>query len=283
MLFSFFILSVLFSMSSVQSIPLFDSDDVVFGVGDQNYTLTSNTESIDRVYVADSWIRFNTTDFNVTNTNPINITLSYLDDNILGASEGDVLLRFTANTDRGNVRFNISGFSKGKYSVTRNDGTDTHISVYTSSSGVLSFWNNAWSENTFTITKGDISPPPSEEPDPPPDEPKTISLSVYIKYNGEPLDQVKVTINNVDKITDTSGRVTYRLPPNIYTIYVYNPLYGELTKVVDASESMSITMVYEEKIPDDSKPIPGFEGVVFITSLFIIFGYFFYKKKKHSQ
>ena len=153
MLISFFILSVLFSMSSVQSIPLFDSDDVVFGVGNQNYTLTSDTESIDCVYVADSWIRFNTTDFNVTSTNDINITLSYLDDNIAGASAGDTVLSFNASSSVGLVYFNLSGFSPSTvYTLYRDDAA---VNAYTAdASGVLNMTNTVWSDHDFDVKTG---------------------------------------------------------------------------------------------------------------------------------
>lgn len=153
MLFSFFILSILFSMSSVQSIPLFDSDDVVFGVGNQNYTLTSSTESIDRVYVADSWIRFNTTDFNITSTNPINLTLSYLDDNILTASAGDTVLSFSADSSGGLVYFNLSGFDANQsYEVYRDN---SKIQGLTSDAdGVISWTNTVWSDHDFDIKEG---------------------------------------------------------------------------------------------------------------------------------
>lgn len=155
-----FVLFFLFSSVltvTVQSTGLFDDDCVVFNCDNENYTMNpSVASSVNSVYISDSWIRFNNTDFNITSTNPINISLSYLNSNIPAASSGDTVLSFSANSSGGLVYFNISGFKPNiDYTLYRDDAVvDTYT---TDNNGILYFTNNVWSEHTFKVLEGDVS------------------------------------------------------------------------------------------------------------------------------
>jgi len=106
------------------------------------------------VIVNDTWVRLNDTDFNITSSNPIDITLLYLNNNMLGASDGSRVLRFSADTSGGSVYFNLSGFRPGyEYDINRDGSTFT--TVYADSVGVISFSNSVWSDHTFDVYQGD--------------------------------------------------------------------------------------------------------------------------------
>jgi len=79
-----------------------------------------------------------------------------LNSNIAGASTGDIILSFSANTTAGTVYINLSGLENSQvYTLYRNSNV---VSSFTSSAGgVLAVTNSAWSEHDFDIKKGDTS------------------------------------------------------------------------------------------------------------------------------
>jgi len=152
-----FVLFFLFSSVlpvTVQSTGLFDDDSVVFNCDNENYTMNPIVaSSVNSVYVSDSWIRFNDTDFNVTSTNPINISVSYLNSNISGASSGDTVLSFSADSSGGLVWFNLSGFEMFTVYTVYRDGSP--IGTFDSTdSDIIHFSNNVWSDHDFDVVKG---------------------------------------------------------------------------------------------------------------------------------
>jgi len=147
-----FILSVFVSFGySVSADYTFD-DNTVFQIGNENYTFPSGGITFSTVVQNESWIRFNNTDFNITSTNNIDITLSYLYDNLSHYSNFDSLLIFRANTNSSTVWFNISGFTP-----------DTNYTLYidnihygeliSNSTGSLNFQYNDFSSHEFNIKK----------------------------------------------------------------------------------------------------------------------------------
>ena len=147
---------VLVSMGySVSADYTFD-DNTVFEIGNENYTFPSGGITFSTVVQNASWIRFNNTDFNITSTNNIDIVLSYLNDNIAGASAGDTVLSFSADSSGGLVYFNLSGFSPSTvYTLYRDN---TAIDTYTAdANGVLNMTNNVWSNHDFDVKTGSFA------------------------------------------------------------------------------------------------------------------------------
>jgi len=156
-LFSFLLLlSIVASWSYSVSADVTYDNTTVFNVGNENYTFPAGGITLSQVMLNESgsWIKFNDTDFNITSSNPINITLSYLNSNIAGASTGDTVLSFSANTVSGSVWFNLSGFkSSTTYTLYRNSAV---VAAYVSDgSGLLSFSNGVWSDHDFELREGD--------------------------------------------------------------------------------------------------------------------------------
>jgi len=152
-----FVLFFLFSSVltvTVQSTVLFDDDCVVFNCDNENYTMNpSVASSVNSVYISDSWIRFNNTDFNVTSSNQINLTVSYLNSNIPGASSGDTVLSFSAESSGGLVYFNLSGFDENQSYAVYRDGSNIQ-GLTSNADGEISFTNTVWSDHDFDIKRG---------------------------------------------------------------------------------------------------------------------------------
>jgi len=264
-------------------------DSTIFNIGNENYTFPASGITFSEVAYNEtgSWIRFNNTDFNVTSTNPINISVSYLNSNIPSAENKEKTLEFDANTNSGLVYFNLSGFrSNTKYTVTRTDDSgNEYMSVYETSGGILRFTNDDWSTGTFTIHQGDLTP--EEDPGTPtPPTTKEYLIEIYVNYNGNPLSEAEVTVSNDETLTDQEGYTSYMLPEGNYTVYVYKETYGLIKKLITVTETETITIDYnppeEEKDFHDRFDLPGFTGVelTFTLSLFILIGYVFYRKKE---
>jgi len=156
-LFSFLLLlSILCSWSYSVSADVTYDNTVIHNVGNENYTFTAGGMTFSQVMLNESgsWIKFNNTDFNITSSNPINITLSYLNDNFATATSGDTVLSFSANTTAGTVWFNLTGFKASTtYTLYRDS---VAITTYNSNSeGNLSFSNAVWSSHDFDIKAGD--------------------------------------------------------------------------------------------------------------------------------
>ena len=150
------LISIIASWSYSVSADVTYDNSTVFNVDNENYTFPAGGMTFSQVMIneLDSWIKVNDTDFNITSTNPINITLSYLNSNFSGATSGDSVLTFSANTTAGTVWFNLTGFKASTtYTLFRDS---VAISTYSSNSdGNLSFSNAVWSSHDFDIQHGD--------------------------------------------------------------------------------------------------------------------------------
>lgn len=130
----------------------------------QNETYKVNSTMVFNQIIIDStYIVFNNTGFYVFSQNSITITLVYINDDIIGAVNGEKVLDFYATTTAGTVWFNLSGFpATNEYSIKRN-GNPLSTSV-ANASGFISFKNTVWSTNRFQIFQqaqgsGDSTPP----------------------------------------------------------------------------------------------------------------------------
>ena len=120
--------------------------------GNENYSFAKEM-TFSSAKGNNDWIMFNSTYFNVTSANPINITLSHLDDNIAGATSGDSILTFIANTTAGTVWFNISGFEANHSYSLFIDGTYNQL-LPAGPDGTINLSWNSWSNHTFDFRLG---------------------------------------------------------------------------------------------------------------------------------
>jgi hypothetical protein len=120
-----------------------------FEVGNETYTVNDTTRTFNKIILNDNWICFNDTGFNITSPNTITIYIDYINTSI-EASNDDLILEFVAETNTGQVNFNINGLKTNhNYRIKRNG---TNLGTFTTnSSGELFFNNTVWSKKVFTI------------------------------------------------------------------------------------------------------------------------------------
>lgn len=124
-----------------------------FDVGNVNYSVSAPM-NFNYIRGTDEFICFNDVYFNVSSSSSINITMSYLANDVLGAADEVRVLRFSASTPSGLVWFNLSGFKPGyEYNIVRSG--EALATVYADNLGVISFSNDAWSSHTFDVYQGD--------------------------------------------------------------------------------------------------------------------------------
>lgn len=121
-----------------------------FYVGNETYGVTQ-TMIFSYIQHNSAWIKFNTTDFNVTSANNIYINLSFLHEDISTAVNNTLLLQFNASTTSGTVWFNISGFVPSSQYYYQQAGGVGGGSINADGSGMLSFSHSSWSEVMFEI------------------------------------------------------------------------------------------------------------------------------------
>ena len=147
------LLFFIISLCVIQTTTAITVDNTItITVDNENYTFPTTGITFDQISFneTDSWISFNNTDFNITSTNPVNITISYLNNNIDTLDCGQLLVEFSANTSDGMVYFNLSGFkSLTPYEINR-DGI-AYQRVWSDANGFINFSNNIWSEHDFSI------------------------------------------------------------------------------------------------------------------------------------
>lgn len=143
-----FLMSIFFSISSCAVIV---EPGVSFEVGNEIYVF-NNTMNFSVIMIGDSWIRFNTTDFNISSSNSITINMSFINNSITSAGVDDSLIRFNASCSSGLVYFNLSGFETSTCYIVYVDGVDQ--SLVSDSSGIVSFSYEGWSIHSFDIRKG---------------------------------------------------------------------------------------------------------------------------------
>lgn len=111
----------------------------------QNETYTVNATMVfDQIVISDTYIVFNDTGFYVSSPNSITIKLVYINDDIVGAVNGEKVLDFYAIATSGTVVFDLSGFPVNNEYLIRRNG-NIHSTSTASAAGVISFSNAAWS------------------------------------------------------------------------------------------------------------------------------------------
>jgi len=146
------LLLLMLGLIIVNIVPIVSADitvstNEVYVVGNENYSFASAL-TFNQINHNTSWIKFSDIGFNITSSNAINLSISYLKSNFSNASQGDLLLRFNANTTGGTVWFNLSGFVANRdYDVFRDSVLLSDEKA--NASGVISFSSNVWSDHQF--------------------------------------------------------------------------------------------------------------------------------------
>lgn len=122
-----------------------------FGASGLNaFFRTNTTQHFNKIYLDDSYTRFNDTLFIIDSTNRINVTIMYMNPDISSASNGDEVLDFYANTTSGLVTFTIGGFKNSyDYQIKRNNIVVNNTK--SNATGYAVFKNSIWSEQHFEI------------------------------------------------------------------------------------------------------------------------------------
>jgi len=130
----------------------FTSDGVYYhNSGGNAYFTTNQSMGFQQIVLDASYVKFNTTGFYVESPNQVNISLVYINENILTATDGEKVLEFWVNTSTGNVFFNISGMKgNSNYVITQDGGAYTTNT--TNASGYITFNSTDWTEHRFEIT-----------------------------------------------------------------------------------------------------------------------------------
>ena len=152
LLFGFLLLSsLLLAGETMQAVSVDDGVCVI--TCNANYTFPAGGMNFSKIRINSSWVCFNTTYINITSPGQINITLSYLNNDLLTPVTSETLMTFTANTSSGTVWFNLTGFKGSSTYTLYRDAAEVATSN-SNTEGNLSFSIAVWSEHTFGVTFG---------------------------------------------------------------------------------------------------------------------------------
>jgi hypothetical protein len=227
--------------------------NVRFRCGNEYYY--TNNLSIDPVQInGDEWIQFNTTRFNIDSTNPINISITYLDKNIDTVSTQDsIVLTFYADTTSGIVSFNITGLKTGsKYNLYRDGAILSRLT--SDANGKISFSNYVWSIHRF-----DVKTSRSSSSDNPGggggggSEPENDIL-ISVLYNKKPVEDAVVEIYRYSTLvkkgeTNKNGVYLTTLDEGKYTVKVIKEGFSTKTKDINVLGDVTTTVFLTESNP----------------------------------
>lgn len=143
------IIGMLCLLAIAPAIQAIDVNGIEWTVDNETYT-TNTTLSFYNIDHHGSYIVFNTTDFNITSSNAITITIMYLHNSPTTADTTDEILDFYADTSSGSVTFTLGGFKTSNDYVVKRGGT-TISSPTSDSNGYVQFSNSVWSTQHFEI------------------------------------------------------------------------------------------------------------------------------------
>ena len=113
-------------------------------VGNENYTVNQTMNFSYREHTS-VYLLLNSTYYNLSAINDVNISLTYLCPDISATVYDDLVLGFYANSSA-NVYFNLSGFTNGVSYIVWKD-RDFFSDVVANSTGVISFNESDWAPN----------------------------------------------------------------------------------------------------------------------------------------
>jgi len=201
---------------------------IEFIVENETYQ-TVSTMDFSSVFIDASYIQFNSTGFYVSSPNSIDISLSFVNDDIGGAFDGEKILSFTADVSSGFVWFNISGFIPGTGYLVNKD-TVSHASVTANASGFISFSNSVWSDHDFDVYQiGTGNAPPYDPSNPSPsNNANDMLVSSDLSWTGGDPDGDDVsydvyfgTSNPPVKISGNQSQTSYLLGSLSYDTQYY--------------------------------------------------------------
>jgi hypothetical protein len=194
----------------------------------QNETYQVNATMVfSQIVISDTYIVFNTTGFYVTSPTSITIKLVSINDDMIGAVNGEKVLDFYAIATSGTVGFSLSGFPVNNEYLIKRNGVNYATSV-ADVSGFISFSNAAWSTQRFQVYQqaqapGDSTPPQISGVSRTTASPLDTSSSYgWVNVSCTVTDNVGVSQvvlrihnpsgswNNVSMTTRTSGKYYYR-------------------------------------------------------------------------
>jgi len=115
----------------------------------------NQTMNFSQIIINESWIMFNTTDFNITAPNFINISLTVIDSSPLVSVVDDLILGFWANSTGGTVWFNISGFESNADYYVMKDGVN-FTNCPSNATGIINFSDTVDDNYLYEIFNGSI-------------------------------------------------------------------------------------------------------------------------------
>jgi len=148
-----FIASIIFTviLSLVYSIDaeiIFNDTEVYCNVGNETYNVTQ-IMNFSSIIITPDYVTFNSSGFYLSFSNAIDIFIDYINGDISGASDGDKILSFYANTTETGW-FNISGFTANRNWMVYEDGALFSI-VLSNASGYVSFNDSIWTREYIEI------------------------------------------------------------------------------------------------------------------------------------
>lgn len=175
----------------------------------QNETYTVNATMVfDQIVISDTYIVFNDTGFTLSSANSITIKLVYINDDIVGAVNGERVLDFYAIATSGTVLFDLSGFPVNNEYLIRRNG-NVHSTSTASVAGVISFSNSAWgAQQRFQVYQQAAAPVDSTPP----------QISGMTRTTSDPLDTsasygwVNVSCTVTDNVAVSSVTLRIRTP-----------------------------------------------------------------------
>lgn len=148
----FFLVASLLTVSTADS--LIVTPDIYFEAQSGGVRVhTNSTMDFSSVSVDSSLIMFNSTSFNISSPNFVNISLISLHSDTMNDSVNTVLLIFGA-TASANVNFAIGGFTPRQVYWVYVNGTRLRV-LKSDSTGTIRFSNDDWSDKIFQVRVGE--------------------------------------------------------------------------------------------------------------------------------
>lgn len=150
----FALITIILILSCYNTSAFIFEDGVEIVVGNETYGFNA-TVNFSQIVIASDYLIVNNTRFDVESANAITINITFLSGDVAGASEGEVVFDFYADTNAGNVWFNISGVTTGtRYRIDKNGTLLTYFTG--NATNYISFSNNDWSRRFFEVLRRDM-------------------------------------------------------------------------------------------------------------------------------
>jgi len=262
LLVSVFISLILFSICVPQLSEAFMIyPGVYYPVKNGNYSMSSPLVFSQRISSA-NWIKFNDSGFNLTSAKTINVSLVYLDDDIISAPVGTTVLSFYANSSANAITrcFNVSGFKPSySYSLFKDSGFDSNI--VSSALGTVNFshvFNMA--THLFELRNGSTVIPVGGGGS----GVYLVTIRVVDGVTKNHIAKATVTLEGVSiKTTDGFGEVVFSFLLGTYYSYILRVSakgYVDFSQVVRFNASQTLT-VNLSPVSNQNHGIPGFEFI----------------------